>query len=157
MRPYPEELIRILQGGVQAHWMPELRSTYAQAQAGFSMLLFMIAQRGFDTAVPDLIDANARLRGLLEEAREALTDVDAAGASDARARLASLPGRSETMKLSDLRRENDELRGALAGLAGLLEPAGEVKALAALRDVRAKVFDELAADAQARSVPILSG
>jgi hypothetical protein len=142
---------------VQAHFVPELRSTYAQAQFGFSMLLFMIAQRDFDTAVPDALAANARLRALLEEARDALGRVDAAGAADAQTRLATLPPAAETLKLSDLRREHDALRAAIGGLAPLIEPAADVEPLAPLREVRARLFDELAADARSRTVPILSG
>jgi hypothetical protein len=156
MRPYPEELLRALQAGVQAHFAPELRSTYAQAQLAFSMLLFMVAQRDYDTAVPDLIDANRSLRDILAETRDALPRIEGDAASSARHALRELPPAAPTLRLSDLRAENDALRAALAALAPVIEPAADDPALAPLRDVRAKVFGYLTQDARRRIVPILS-
>ncbi|MHB8683550.1 MAG: hypothetical protein ACYC9X_04390, partial [Dehalococcoidia bacterium] len=143
MRPYPEEVLRAIQAGIMAHFAPEVRSAYGQAQIAFSMLLFMVAQRDYDSAVPDLIDANRALRGLLADADAALADVQRDDARAARERLAVLPGAGASLRLSDLRAEHEALRGALAGLAPLIEPAADD---AALRAVRAAVFAYLAAD-----------
>ncbi len=157
MRPYPEEVLRAIQAGIMAHFAPEVRSAYGQAQIAFSMLLFMVAQRDYDSAVPDLIDANRALRGLLADADAALADVQRDDARAARERLAALAGAAASLRLSDLRAEHEALRGALAGLAPLIEPAADDAALAPLRQVRAAVFAYLAADAKRRTVPILSG
>lgn len=156
MRPYPEEVLRIIQGGVMSQFAPELQSNYAKAQFAFSMLLFTIAQRDIDTAVPDLIETNAALRGLLADAAAALIEIardDARSGIDA---IAALPPVESSLKLSALRTENHALRGVLASLAPLIEPASDDMQLAPLRDVRARVYAHLSADARKRVVPILS-
>jgi hypothetical protein len=156
VRPYPEEVVRILQIGVMSHFAPELQTNYAKAQFAFSMLLFGIAQRDCDTAVPDLVQANRGLRELLAEAQSALEGLTADGADAARKALASLPDQAPSLRLSDLRAENDSLRVLVGDLAPVLEPAGDVAALAALRDVRKRIYAWLSADAAKRRVPILS-
>lgn len=155
MRPYPEELLRILQTGIGAHFAPEIESTYGKAQVGFSQLLFMIAQKDYDTAVPDLVDANATLRAVLVDARAALASVDREDARAAAGRLATLPAPAATLRLSDLRAEHEALRALLGGIAPLVEPAADDATLAPLRDVRTAAFAYLRADAQKRRVPIL--
>lgn len=157
MRPYPEEVLRVIQAGIMAHLAPEVRSAYGQAQIAFSMLLFMVVQRDADSAAADLVDANRALRGLLADADAALARVDRDDARAARARLATLPAAPPTLRLSDLRAEHEALRGLLAGLAPLIEPAADDAPLAPLREVRAATFAYLAADAKRRTVPILSG
>jgi hypothetical protein len=156
VRPYPEEVVRILQTGVMSHFAPELQTNYAKAQFAFSMLLFGIAQRDCDTAVPDLVQANRELRDLLTDARSALDGLTADGADAARKALSSLPGEAKSLRLSDLRADNDALRAVIGDLAPVLEPAADVDALAALRDVRKRTYAWLSADAAKRRVPILS-
>ena len=155
MRPYPEELLRIIQTGIGAHFGPEVQTTYGKAQIAFSMLLFMIAQKDYDTAVPDLLDANKTLRTILTDARDALGGIDRDDARAARASLAELPATAATLKLSDLRREHEALRATLGALAPIIEPAANDDVLAPLRDVRTAAFAYLAADAQKRRVPIV--
>jgi hypothetical protein len=155
MRPYPDELLRAINLVFAQHLMPELRTPFSQREAGIVMLLFNIAQRDYDTAVPDLIEENAKLRTLLDEASGALAAVERDDARAARAALAALPARTESLRLSVLRVENDALRGAMSALAPLIEPAADDASLAPLRDVRAKVYAHLKADAQRRAVPML--
>jgi hypothetical protein len=156
MRPYPEEVIRAIQGGVAAHFAPELRSTYSQAQFAFSMMLFTIAQRDYDTAVPDLLDANTSLRTILADAANALETVDRDDARSARAALAALPAAAGSLRLSELRKDNDALRDAVCKLVPLIEPADDVAELAALRPARAAIYAYLLEDARRRVVPILT-
>ena len=156
MRPYPEEVLRSIQSGIVAHFAPEVQSTYGKAQFAFSMMLFTIALRDYDSAVPDLLDANRTLRDLLVEARDALAGIDSTDATAARSRLDALPPPTASLRLSDLRADHVGLRQALAALAPLLEPAADDPSLAALREVRENVYAYLSADAKRRSVPILS-
>ena len=156
MRPHPEELVRILQTGVLSHLAPELQSSYAKAQFGFGMLLFGLATRDADTAVPDLLDENRTLRALLEDAHAALAHVEGEHARDAVAAIDALPAATDSLRLSALRAENDALRAALAGIAPLVEAAGDDPGLLPLRDVRVQVYDHLKAAARKRIVPILS-
>ncbi len=156
MRPYPEEVVRAIQAGIAAHFAPELQSNYAQAQFAFSMILFGVIQRDFDTAVPDLVEDNKALRTLLADASAALASVAGDEARGARAVIAALPAPAESLRLSALRAENEALRAAIGGLAPLIEPAADVAGLAALRPVRAAVFAHLLADAKRRIVPILT-
>jgi hypothetical protein len=156
MRPYPEELMRILQNGVVSHFAPELQSNYGKAQFAFSMLLFGVAQRDFDTAVPDLVDANTTLRLLLADVAAALATIDRNDAREARERVSALPGPADSLRLSALRAENDALRAALASLAPVIEPAADDAGLAPLRDVRERIYAHLSTDARKRIVPILS-
>ena len=155
MRPYPDELLRAINLVLAQHLVPELQTAFSQREAGIVMLLFNIAQRDYDTAVPDLIDENAKLRALLDDTSAALAAVDRDDARAARTSLEALPARTDSLRLSALRAENDALRGALSRLAPLIEPAADDASLAALRDVRTKVYAHLRADAQRRAVPML--
>jgi hypothetical protein len=156
MRPSPDDVIRALQTGVATHLAPELKSSYAQAQFAFSMLLFTIVQRDYDTAVPDLIEGNAALRAILGEATAALKTIDRDDARAAAVTLAALPERAAGLRLSVLRAEHDGLRAAVSTLAPVIEPAGDDDGLAALRPMRERLYAWLSADAKRRSVPILS-
>ena len=156
MRPYPEEVLKAIQAGVASHFAPELDSTYAKAQFAFSMLLFTIAQRDYDTAVPDLIEHNRNLRALLADASQVLQPIDDERATHARQALDTLPPPAGSLKLSDLRREREALRGAVCALVPVIEPAADDPALASLRDFRAKIFAYLSADSKKRVVPILT-
>lgn len=155
MRPTQEEIIRALQGGIMAHYLPELQSQYAKAQFAFGMILFTILQKDFDGIAQDLVDANAGLRPLIAEAGTALDAIDSDDARAARATIDALPPPAGSVRLSDLRAENDALRAAVAGMAPLIEAAADVAYLAPLRDVRAKLYAYLLADSQRRAVPIL--
>lgn len=156
MRPYPEEVLRTLQTGLGAHFLPEISSRYAQAQFAFAQLLFMVVQRDYDSAAQDLIDGSRELREILGEAHAALAAVDRDDARAARERLSALPAPAESVRLSALRREHEGLRQAVSDLAPLVEPAADVEELAPLRPVRERLYAHLKADATRRSVPILS-
>ena len=157
MRPYPEELLRAVQMVMVSHFAPELQTAYSQRELGIVALLFSIVQRDYDTAVPDLIAHNAALRGLLVEVRRGLDGIDSADATEARERIERLPEPAVSLRLSELRGESDALRAALSALAALIEPAADDPALAALRNVRLKVYEHLRNDAKRRSVPMLGG
>lgn len=156
MRPYPEEVLKAIQTGIGAHFAPELQSNYARAQLAFSMLLFTIAQRDYDTAVPDVIEHNKELRALLADARAALDGLQHPEAASARAALDALPLPAQSLKLSDLRGEREALRAAVCALVPLIEPAADDPPLAALRDIRSRVYAYLTADSRKRIVPILT-
>lgn len=156
MRPYPEEVLRAIQSGVMAHFAPELTTPYAQAQLAFGMLLFAIVQRDYDTAVPDLVDANTALRDLVASAGVALALLDRDDARAARRAIAALPPRAATLRLSALRAENEALRDAVCKLAPLIEPAADIPDLAPLRPVREQIYAWLSADAKRRIFPILT-
>lgn len=157
MRPWPEEVLRAIQAGITAHFAPELTSNYARSQFAFGMMLFGIAQRDYDTAVPDLLENNRTLRSLLSDASSALHQVSRPDARAAIHDIAALPAPTDSLRLSDLRRENDALRAAIGRLAPLIEPAGDADDLAPLRPVRKALYAHLSADAAKRMVPILSG
>lgn len=156
MRPYPEEILRAIQSGVVAHFAPELTSNYARAQFGFSMLLFGIATRDFDSAVPDLLEANRALRSLLTDAGTALAGIEREDAAAAGAALAHLPRPTDSLRLSALRADNDALRSLISQLAPLIAAASDDPAFAALAPSRAAIFAYLSADARKRMVPILT-
>lgn len=156
MRPYPEEVLRAIQMGVMTHFAPEVQSNYGKAQFAFSMMLFSIATRDYDTAVPDLVEANRALRALLHDASAALAGIVRDDARAVRDQIGALPAPSESLRLSALRTEHDALRAAVSALAPLVEPAEDVGELAALRPARAALYAWLKADAQRRVVPILS-
>jgi len=156
VRPYPEEVLRAIQTGVTTHLMPEVQSSYAKAQFAFSMLLFTIAQRDLDTAVPDLLETNAALRKLLGDTSAALRAIDSNEARTGIEAIAGLPTPTESLRLSHLRADNDALRAVLSSLAALIEPAADDSELAPLRGVRTAIFAHLSADARRRIVPILT-
>jgi hypothetical protein len=157
VRPYPEEIHKAVQLVMTSHFAPELTTAYSQRELGVVMLLFNIAQRDYDSAVPDLIEHNAQLRALLADTGAALAKVDRDDARAARDAIATLPAATDSLRLSALRAENDALRGAISSLAPLIEPAGDDPSLAPLRDVRLKIYDHLREDAKRRAVPMLGG
>jgi hypothetical protein len=156
MRPYPEEVLRAIQTGVVSHFAPELTSNYSKAQFAFAMILFGVATRDYDSAVPDLVDANTTLRALLTDAAAALAGIARDDAADAHAALAVLPPSASSLHLSALRGENEALRALVSQIAPLIEAAGDDPELAALRPSRAAIFAHLSADARRRMVPILT-
>ena len=156
MRPYPEEVLRAIQTGVGAHFAPELKSPYGQAQFAFAMLLFTIVQRDYDTAVPDLVDANRSLRDLLASAHDALRAIDRDDARAAREAAAALPPPAPSLRLSALRAENEALRVIISALTPVIEPAADDAELAPMQPVRAAIYAHLSADAKRRIFPILS-
>ncbi|HYM16678.1 MAG TPA: hypothetical protein VEZ14_14080 [Dehalococcoidia bacterium] len=156
MRPYPEEVLRAIQAGMMAHLAPEVASTYGKAQLTFAMMLFSIALRDYDGAVPELLEANRTLRALLADAAAATNTLAGERAREAGAALAGMPAEADSLRLSALRAERDALRAVVSKLAPLIERAGEDTELAALRPVRRALFEWLRADAQRRAVPILS-
>jgi hypothetical protein len=156
VRPYPEEVVRVIQAGIAAHFAPELQSTYSQAQFAFSMILFGVIQRDFDTAVPDLIEDSKQMRELLAQVASAVDGIDPDRAATARDILAGLPAPAESLRLSALRAEHEGLRAAIGRLAPVIEPAADVPELAALRPAREALFAHLLADARRRIVPILT-
>ncbi len=156
MRPYPEEVLRAIQTGVSSHFAPELKSAYGQAQFAFSMLLFTIVQRDYDTAVPDLVDANRTLRDLLASAHAALGSIERDDARAARETAAAPPPPAPSLRLSALRAENEALRAMISALTPVIEPAGDDPSLAPMKPVRTAIYAHLAADAKRRIFPILS-
>lgn len=155
MRPYPEEVYKAIQNVMVQHFAPELTSAFSQRELGIAALMFSVAVRSRDTEVPDLIEENRALRTLLADTAAALAQIDRADARSGRESIAALPRTETSLKLSDLRRENDALRSELSSLASLIEPAADDPALAPLRDVRTRVFAHLKAEAARRQVPML--
>jgi hypothetical protein len=149
-------LIKAIQTGIGAFFAPELQSLYAQSQMAVGMTLFGIALRDYDSAVPDLVEANAQLRSLLAEATAALAQIERDGGRAELASIPALPEPAASMRLSALRAEHDGLRAAFCALAPIIEPAADEPALAPLRPVRAALIAWLAADSKKRVVPILN-
>ena len=156
MRPYPEEIVQALQRGLAAHFLPELSSSYAQAQAMPAQMLFGIALRDFNTAAQDLLDANRELRGLLATFDDALAQVDRDDVRRARQSLAALPPPAADVRLTSLRAEYDALRQVFCDLAPLIEPAADDPALAPLVPPRDRIYAWCTADARKRSNPLLN-
>jgi len=156
MRPYPEEIVLALQRGFAAHFLPELKSSYAQAQFMPAQMLFGIAVRDFDTAAQDLVDANRDLRALLADLDAALAHVDRDDARRARQSLAGLPASAADVRLASLRAEFDALRQIFCDLTTLVEPAAGDPALAPVAPLRARIYAWFSADARKRSIPLLN-
>jgi hypothetical protein len=156
MRPYPEEIIQALQRGMAAHFLPELTSSYAQAQFMPAQLLFGIALRDAEGAAQSLIDANRELRALLQEATDVLRGIDREDAAAAAKVLERLPAPAGDVRLSSLRAELDGLRTLFCEIAPVLEPAADDPDLALLRDVRLRTYAWFSQDARKRTVPILN-
>ena len=155
MRPYPEEILRAIQAGVATHLATGLKSLNGQNQFALSMLLLTIVQRDYDSAVPDLVDANAALRELLASARTALAAVERDDARAAREALVP-PQPASSLRLSALRAENEALRALFCQLTPVIEPAADDPVLAPMKPVREEIYAHLAADAKRRIFPILS-
>jgi hypothetical protein len=156
VRPYSEEVVQALQRAMAAHFLPELKSSYAQSQFGAAAMLFGIALRDADSAVQDLVDANAQLRELLADAGVALSAIDDDRAKAALATVAALPARAGDLRMSSLRAEYDGLRDAFSRLAPVIEPAADDPALGPLAPVRQRVYAWFSSDAARRTVPLLN-
>ena len=155
MRPYPEEIYKAIQNVLMQHFAPELRTAYSQRELGIVAVMFGVAARTHDSEVPDLLDENRALRELLTEAVQVMSAPDWLIPSAGREAKAALRTTETSLKLSDLRAENDRLRSALAAMAPVIEPAADDPRFAAMREVRTKVYAHLRADAVRRQVPML--
>lgn len=162
MRPTVVEIIRGLQGSITGHILPELSSSYAQAQAMYSMILLEIAVTHHDTAAADLVESNRAFASLLQKTQPVLAQMASkagcpAEVKDAATALAAadLTPRETSIKLSDLGAEWARLAGLLCLAAPLVERAATDDALAALRPLRQEYISVLRDDSQRRLVPVL--
>jgi hypothetical protein len=160
VRPHSLEIIQGLQNALITHIMPELRSSYAQAQAMYMILLLNVLARYWDGHVQALVDDNREMRGLFEGAAEALGSVGTfrrEGEPDAlAAELRGEAGRTSTsLRMTDLLEENNRLRALLARLAVICDRAEVDPALSALKSLRLKLVEHMRREVSQRIVPIM--
>jgi hypothetical protein len=160
VRPHSLEIIQGLQNVLITHIMPELRSSYAQAQAMYMILLLGVLTRYWDGRVQALDDDNREMRGLFEDAAEALGSVGTSrrqGEPDAlAAELRGEAGRTSTsLRMTDLLEENNRLRALLARLAVICDRAEIDPALSALKPLRLKLVEHMRREVSQRIVPIM--
>jgi len=160
MRPHSLEIIHGIQSSLITHVMPELRSSFAQAQLMYITMLLNVVAKYWDGGVQALVDDNRKMREIFGQAADVLTslagarpagDIDAL-AADLRAGAQERPC---SLTMTDLMQENNRLRALLARLAPLCERAEADPALAALRPLREKLVHHMREEAQQRAVPIL--
>lgn len=162
MRPTVIEIIRGLQGSITGHILPELSSSYAQAQAMYSMILLEIAVTHQDMAAADLVESNRAFAALLQKTRSALAQMASADGSPAEVRdvaaalaTADLTPSEASIKLSDLSAEWARLAGLVCRAAPLVERSASDDSLAPLRPLRQEYISVLRDDSQRRLVPVL--
>lgn len=123
MRPTASESLRAIQAATMERLVPELQSLFAQeAASAVSMLIESLAAEE-DTLAEDLRADNARLRKILESARQQLTRNEAAASLVTRIDGVLAQAGDERIAISSLSSENDRLNGALAELLELIEDA----------------------------------
>ncbi len=158
MRPTTLEVIRGLQGAVAGQIIPELSSTYAQAQGMYSVMLLEVMATHAETAAHELVESNRALSALLQRTLSALQDLSASAAVELREALAAadLASNETSIKLPDLRAEWIRLAELVSRAVPLVERSPSDPALASLKPLRAEYIDGLRGDVQRRMVPVLS-
>lgn len=121
MRPTASESLRAIQAATMERLVPELQSLFAQeAATAVSMLIESLAAEE-DTLAEDLHADNARLREVLESAREPLRRNAAAASLVSKIDGVLAQAGDERIAISSLSSENDRLNDALAELLELIE------------------------------------
>ncbi len=160
MRPHSLEIIHGLQNALITHIMPELRSSYAQAQAMYMILLLGVLTKYWDGHVQTLVDDNREMRGLFEDAAEALGSAGTSGRQGEPDALAvELRGEaghaSTSLRMTDLLEENNRLRALLARLAVVCDQAEVDPTLSALKPLRPRLVEHMRREVSQRIVPIM--
>jgi len=121
MRPTPSESLRAIQAATMERLVPELQSLFAQeAATAISMLIESLAAEE-DTLAEDLRADNARLREILESARDPLRRNVGATSFVSKIDGVLAQAGDERIAISSLSSENDRLNGALTDLLELIE------------------------------------
>jgi len=160
MRPHSLEIIQGIQNSLMTHVMPELRSSFAQAQLMYITMLLNVVAKYWDGGVQALVDDNRRMREIFGQAAEVLASLagaQPAGDIDALAADLRVGARERpcSLTMTDLMQENNRLRALLARLAPLCERAEADPALAALRPLHQKLVHHMGEEARQRVVPVL--
>jgi hypothetical protein len=121
MRPTASESLRAIQSATTERLVPELQSLFAQeAASAVSMLVESLAAEA-DSQAQDLRDDNARMRSILNEARETLRRNEDAASLVTNIDWALADGADNSILISHLTAENDRLGEALAQLLEYIE------------------------------------
>ncbi len=157
MRPTTLEVIRGLQGAVVGQIIPELSSSYAQAQGMYSVMLLEVMATHQETAAHELVESNRALSTLLQRTLSALGDVSATEAVEVREALAAadLAPNEASIKLPDLRAEWCRLAELVCRAVPLVERSPSEPGLTSLKPLRAEYLEALRGDVQRRMVPVL--
>ena len=160
MRPHSLEIIQGIQNSLITHVMPELRSSFAQAQLMYITMLLDVVAKYWDGGVQALMDDNRRTREIFGQAAEVLTSLAGAQpAGEIDALAADLQDAAQErpcpLTMTDLMQENNRLRALLARLAPLCERAEADLSLAPLLPLRQKLVDHMREEARQRVVPVL--
>lgn len=157
MRPHGLEVIQGIQTALMTQVLPDVQSSFAQAQLLYITLLLNALARYWDDGVQNLVDNHREMRDIFAHAADALDTMP----PDAELQTLAADLRTEaaratpSLKMTALLEEDDRLRGLLARLAPLCDRAEAESTLAPLLPVRQRLLQFLRRDAQQRIVPIL--
>lgn len=160
MRPHSLEIIQGIQNALLTQVMPELRSSFAQAQLMYITMLLNVVAKHWDGGVQALVDDDRRMREIFRQAAEVLASLASTRpAAEIDSLAADLQDAAQErpcpLTMTDLMQENNRLRALLARLAPLCERAEAEPALAPLLPLRQKLVDHMREEARQRVVPVL--
>jgi divalent metal cation (Fe/Co/Zn/Cd) transporter len=116
MKPDVDQVLQILAGHLMAEIAPSLESDYAQRSAQLVGILLTTAAEEWDRAAERRCQENRALRELFADAAPQVSD------AGLRARLeAAAASEESSLRIADLERANDALRGLLIELHGEVE------------------------------------
>jgi hypothetical protein len=134
VKPDVDRVLQILAGHLMAEIAPSLEGDYAQRNAQLVGILLAAAAEEWDRAAERRSQENRALRDLFAEAAPRVPD------PDLRARLEAAAATEETsLRIADLERANDALRGLLIELHAEVESLDSAGAGA----IEARIWQEL--------------
>ncbi|GIW41832.1 MAG: hypothetical protein KatS3mg076_2409 [Candidatus Binatia bacterium] len=124
---------------------PELRSPHAQQSARLGAILLLMVAQEFDRAAERLTEENRAVEELLREGRRLPLEPSLCEEIEA-----TLRGFASSLRVSDLRRRNRELRGVLLRLHEAVELLEGSEA----REVEEKIWEELRRSVERRRLDL---
>ena len=158
MRPTAVEVIRGIQAALAGHVLPEVSSRYAQAQVMYSIMLLEMLSKEWEEGAHLLTQDSQGLRRLLARGAQL---IDGIGAKDAAldslvADLKAAAGgrASPSLRMSDLREENERLHALLTHLGEACDRARDDERLSVLVPLWDDIIAHLREEAGGRAAPV---
>jgi hypothetical protein len=145
MKPDVDHTLQLIAASLMSEVAPKISDDYTQRNSMLTAMLLQIAAEEWDRAAARRVEENGALRRLFAEAAPEIED------RELRARLAAASEEAEeSVRISDLNRSSDRLRGLLIELHAHLEQIDSETA----RRTEAAIWEELRASTERRAVSV---
>ena len=145
MKPDVDLTLQLIAASLMSEVAPKISDDYTQRNSMLTAMLLQIAAEEWDRAAARRVEENGAVRRLFAEAAREIED------RELRARLeAASEEAEESVRISDLNRSSDGLRGLLIELHAHLEEIDSENA----RRIEAAIWEELRVSTERRAVSV---